>query len=37
MIPELRHSLGRRRRNPLGRQLLDLFEQLERRLHDVAT
>jgi len=36
MIPELQRSLRRRRRNPLGRQLLGHFEQLECRLHDSA-
>jgi len=36
MILELQRSLRRRPRNPLARQLLRLFEQLECRLHDSA-
>ena len=36
MILELRRWLHRRRRNPLGRELLRLFEQLKCRLHDSA-
>lgn len=36
MILDLRHSLRRRRRNLLARQLLRHFEQLDCRLHDSA-
>ena len=36
MIPELQRSLRRNRRNLLARQLLRLFEQLQRTLHNSA-
>jgi len=36
MILELQRSLRRRPRNPLARQLLRLFKQLECKLHDSA-